>query len=298
MVGDIKRISNVENSLDLINVFQTFYQVTGRQPLSNGLLVVPDGDPPPGEERVNMKSLYDMFRHTNSHGLVSLPFLGALQYFFERNDFSQIKFALTELYSNLSYITLSGARDSNFTAISDLTAWISFLLKSATRSNIAEMEKPDRENTYKINKRVSFVPKIEKPLDVVINDLDEPIGHKKITHPHVPPQVQTADEIDIETQAANNEFAELKAEYNRINDAAAEQKKQTGIVDLVDNIVDEKIPFQNLVTEDIWIEEDIFDNNDKDDVTDTSKDIIKDIKHTDPFLDFNIPTDAIIDDLL
>ena len=169
-----------------------------------------------------MKRLYDMFRHTNSHGLVSLPFLGVLQYFFERNDFSQIKLALTELYSNLSYITLSGARDSNFTAISDLTAWISFLLKSATRSNIAEMEKPDRENAYKINRRVSFVPKIEKLLDVVINDLDEPIGHKKITHPYVPLHVQTADEIDIETRAANNKFAKLNAEYGRINDAAAE----------------------------------------------------------------------------
>lgn len=42
----VKRITDVENSLDLINRFQTFYQITGRLPLSNGLLVVPDGDPP------------------------------------------------------------------------------------------------------------------------------------------------------------------------------------------------------------------------------------------------------------
>ena len=38
------------------------------------LLVIPDGDPPPGEDRVNMKSLYNIFRHTNSHWLVSLRF--------------------------------------------------------------------------------------------------------------------------------------------------------------------------------------------------------------------------------
>ena len=68
-----------------------------RFPLSNGLLVVPDGDLPPGEDKVNMKSLYDMFRHTNSHGMISLPFLGVLQNYFEKNDFNLIKKALTEL---------------------------------------------------------------------------------------------------------------------------------------------------------------------------------------------------------
>ena len=42
---EIKKITDVENSLDLINIFQTFYQITGRLPLSsNGLLVVPDGE--------------------------------------------------------------------------------------------------------------------------------------------------------------------------------------------------------------------------------------------------------------
>ena len=67
-----------------MNIFQNFYQLNGRLPLSNGLLVIPDGDPPPSEDRVNMKSLYQMFRHTNSHGLVSLPFLGTLQYYLEK----------------------------------------------------------------------------------------------------------------------------------------------------------------------------------------------------------------------
>ena len=79
-------------------------------PLSNGLLVVPDGDPLP-EDRVNMKSLYNIFRHTNSQGLVSLPLLGVLQFYLKKKeDFSLIKKALTELYQNLSYITLSEAR--------------------------------------------------------------------------------------------------------------------------------------------------------------------------------------------
>ena len=295
-IGEQKKIPDVENSLDLINIFQTFYQITGRLPLSNGLLVVPDGDPPPGEDRVNMKSLYDMFRHTISHGLVSLPFLGLLQYCFKKHDFALIKKSLTELFQNLSYIVLNGARDFDFTAISDLTAKVSFLLKAAS-SNIAEMEKADIQNAYNINKSVSFVPKQEGPLDVVIDILNENAKHKKMTHPYVPPQVQTAAEIETETRQIDDKFAKLNAEYDRVNDAAVEQKKQDDIADLVDGIINKSNPFQNLNTEDIWIEDDIFDYKDHPDIIDTSKDILKAIRENDPFLDLNIPTDAIIDDL-
>lgn len=153
----VKNIKDVENSLDLLNIFQTFYQITGCLPLSNGLLVVPDGEAPPGEDRVNMKSLY-MFHDTNSHSLVSLQFLGTLQYYFDVNDFTQIKNALTELHQNLSYITLSGARDFEFTAVSYLVARISYLIKATTRANIDKMERTDRENAYKINE-CFFYPK-------------------------------------------------------------------------------------------------------------------------------------------
>ena len=66
---------------------------------------------------------------------------------------------------------------------------------------------------------------------------------------------------------------------------------------MVDDIIDESNPFQNLVTEDIWIEDDIFDDKDNPDTVDTSKDILKSIKENDPFLDFNVSNEAIIDDL-
>ena len=66
---------------------------------------------------------------------------------------------------------------------------------------------------------------------------------------------------------------------------------------MVDDIIDESNPFQNLVTEDIWIEDDIFDDKDNLDTVDTSKDILKGIKENDPFLDFNVSNEAIIDDL-
>ena len=83
----IKKITDVNNAEDFMTIFQTFYQLTGRLPLSNGLLVIPDGDSLPGEDRVNMKNLYEMFKHTNSHGLVSLPFLGLIQYYLEKKCF-------------------------------------------------------------------------------------------------------------------------------------------------------------------------------------------------------------------
>ena len=74
----IKKITDVNSAEDFMTIFQAFYQLTGRLSLSNGLLVIPVGDPPPGEDRVNMKSMYEIFRQTNSHGLVSLPFLGLI----------------------------------------------------------------------------------------------------------------------------------------------------------------------------------------------------------------------------
>ena len=221
-------------------IFQMFYQLTVCLPLSNDLLITPDGDLPTGEHRVNMKSLYDMFRHTNSHGLVSLPFLGILQYYLERNDFSLIKNSLTELYSNLSYITLSGARDFELEEVLDLVSKLSFLSKTATRLNIQERGESHTQYAYNINKDRLFIPKIEDPLDEVIDILgDKYIEHKTELHPYVPPQVQTADEIERETQLVDDDFAQLKAEYDQINDVATEQKKQNKITDLVDDIIDE-----------------------------------------------------------
>ena len=78
-----------------------------------------------------------------------MPFFGLIQYYLEKNDHSQTKNALTELYSNLSYITLSGARDFRFEAVSDLVVELSFLLKQATLKNIKETEKTHIQNKNK-----------------------------------------------------------------------------------------------------------------------------------------------------
>ena len=175
----VRNILDIENSLELLNIFQTFYHATSRLPLSNGLLIVPDDDAPAGENTVNMKSLFDMFRHTYSHGLVSLPFLGVIHYYFDAANQQLIKNARRELCGNLSYITLNGTRDFEFDNILNLTARISFLIKNASNQNIRNREREDRENTNKINNDVSFIPKSSDPLDVVLDIFDENIELKK-----------------------------------------------------------------------------------------------------------------------
>ena len=71
-------------------------------------------------------------------------------------------------------------------------------------------------------------------------------------------------------------------------------RKNEKITDLVDDVIAEDNPFQYLGTEDIWIDDDIFDNQD---IVNVSKDILKGIKENDPYLDFNISTKTVIGDL-
>ena len=143
-----------------------------------------------------------------------------------------------------------------------------------------------------------FNPKIEDPLDTVIEILDDPDAeHKKEMFPYVPPQVQTPKEIETETRLVDDEFTDLKTKFDEVNDVVTELKKQQKIATLIDDVIDEKNPFQNLGTEDIWIEDDLFDKNDGKETIEISKDILKDISKNDPFLDFAVPTELVISNI-
>ena len=50
----VKKVSEVTYFEEMLKIFQHFYSMTGRLPLSNSLLVAPDGDPLP-DEKLNMK---------------------------------------------------------------------------------------------------------------------------------------------------------------------------------------------------------------------------------------------------
>ena len=84
--------------------------------------------------------------------------------------------------------------------------------------------------------------------------------------------------IEMEKQATNNEFFELKWEFDKVNNAATENKSQTDAINLTDYILDEKNSFKNINTEDIWIEDNLFDNGDTKAIKDTSKEIIDVVK--------------------
>ena len=85
-------------------------------------------------EKINLNQLYEMFKDTNSHGLVSLKFLCPLGILFGV-DKSILKSSITELYKNLSFQTLRGARGLEFQAVSDLIVEENFQLRRLTLLN-------------------------------------------------------------------------------------------------------------------------------------------------------------------
>ena len=89
----------------------------------------------------------------------------------------------------------------------------------------------------------------------------------------------------------------LRPNMTKLTMLRLNRKKQNKITNLADYIIDESNPFQDISTEDIWIEDNIFDNNDGQSIIDVSKDILQGIKENDSYLDSNIPTRTIIDDL-
>ena len=226
--GSVEKISEVQDSMRMLNLFQDFYTATGRLPTFNGLLVVPDGDAQPGENEVNVKQLYDLFKNTSSHGLVSLPFLGLLLHFFESSqDLKFIKNATTELYKNLSYMSLSGARNFKFDAVSDFIAHLSFIIKRNTIENNKRIQIEEEMLAKKINDGRLFEPKISDPLEDVTEIIDKPEPkHKKTTFPYVEPTVQLPDEIEETQKRVDDDFTDLLSKINKVNDVATEQKNK------------------------------------------------------------------------
>ena len=64
--------------------------------------------------------------------------------------------------------------------------------------------------------------------------------------------------------------------------------KQNEVITLFDDILDEENPFNNIKTDDIYIEDDLFDNSDFQDIKNISSDVIETIHLSD---DIEIPSD-------
>ena len=132
-------------------MFQLFYYFNRRPPLTNGLLPIPDGETPDSSEKISIKTLYEMFKDTKSHGLISIQFSLTLNINFGK-DVSLSKDTITELYKNLSFRTLSGGQQIEFEKVSDLTAHISFKMKHSILSNLDDQDLAAKKNNEDVKK--------------------------------------------------------------------------------------------------------------------------------------------------
>ena len=96
----------------------------------------------------------------------------------------------------------------------------------------------------KINDGRIFEPKIQDPLDDVIEILDMPDPeHKKTTFPYVEPTVQLPDEIEEKKKQIDDDFIDLHAKFNNVNDVATEQKEEKEIEDVIESIIKDPIEY-------------------------------------------------------
>ena len=87
-------------------------------------------------KKILIKKLYEEFRRTLSHGIISVTFLCALNLSFA-GDLSYPKNALSELYYNLSFQVLSDEYElsTSYDATRNLTADISINIENSIRSD-------------------------------------------------------------------------------------------------------------------------------------------------------------------
>ena len=138
-------------------------------------------------------------------------------------DKSISKSAITNLCKNLSYETLSGARDLDFQAISDLISEVRFQIKRLTLLNRKRKEEKDNESNRKIKEERNFFEWPDQFEVELVDYLFKNLEHKKIEHPYVEPQVQDTETIEKETKKKDDDFTDLE-QKNAVDNAAAEQK--------------------------------------------------------------------------
>ena len=173
-------------------------------------------------------------------------------------------------------MTLSGGRNFRFDDISELTARLSILLKHVTLGNNKLREIENENLAKKINEERIFEPKIEDPLDEVIEITNVPdMEHKKSMFPCVEPTVETADEIETNQQLIDDDFIDLQTKFDKANDVVTEQKKKKKIEETIESVIDDKNPFSTF--DNFWWEDEMFSERDSVPTVDASKDILEEI---------------------
>ena len=176
---------------------------------------------------------------TQTH-TVSFQFLGVLRIFFGQGWKHQ---KITQLYKNLSHVTLSGANEFSFDNRSCLISGLTFKLKGSTLANRDRWEKEEMASSKKILDETTFVELPDEFEQDLVDNLFKDLEHKKIEHPYVEPKATDAIKIEEESTYTNHDFNKLKLEFDKITNAATEQKKQNEVIDLIDYIIDDDNPF-------------------------------------------------------
>ena len=190
---------------------------------------MPDGETSPGAQKISLKWLSEHFKDTKSHGPVSLQFLSALNLFF-RGSIESLRNTISELYQNLIFETLSGAREMQFEWISDLVLHITYKLQHSFSLNTDKKDSDTKKHNdlvkekYNFDKNPSVDDKFEEQ---IVMDLleDVPYDHIKTEGPYIEPTAQDVQTTNDEIKQKNEDFLQTPAEFNKIDIAATVQKK-------------------------------------------------------------------------
>ena len=190
-------------------------------------------------------------------------------------------------------MTLSGGSQFSFDGVSDLVARLSFSIKSFTSLNQKQAQIEREKLAKKINDGRIFIPKINNPLDDVIEIMDDPnVQHKKTTFPYVEPTVQLPDEIEDTQKRIDDDYVDLLNKIYGVNDVITEQNKNKKVETVIEDVLDPTL------IDDYWWENDMFDSTDKQPTIDATKMIIDDIQQTTKEPLHNVDIQAFSDNIL
>ena len=151
-------------------------------------------------EELNIKKLYEKFRTTNSHALVSYQFLAALNIFFG-GDPELSRRLLTEFYQNMTVSTLSTDYTFNFDAFTNLSTSINLSVRRQRNESINRIKLEDDNIDLKLKTKYEFddddLP-LPYPFDTIQDNLNtepENIDEKFKQIDIVEPKLETTTEI-------------------------------------------------------------------------------------------------------
>ena len=141
-------------------------------------------------EELNIKKLYEKFRTTNSHTLVSSQFLSALNIFFGGD------------YQNMTVSTLSNDNGFTFDTFTDLSTFVNLSLRRRRNENINSIKVEDDNTDLKLKTKYEFDdddPLPPYPFDIIqdkLNTEPENIDEKAKQIDIVGPKLETPAELE------------------------------------------------------------------------------------------------------